>query len=92
MRNEIEAERSAFSFKELAGRLGVSPWTLRRAAARGQLLTIRIGSRRLIPAAEKERILREGLIPQTCVRIPEQQPEQQEGNLSKQDSSGEQGK
>ncbi|HXE90485.1 MAG TPA: hypothetical protein VNK82_05915 [Terriglobales bacterium] len=48
------------SLQEGAATLGVSPFTLRRLAARGEVKLINIGGRRLISTAECARIAREG--------------------------------
>jgi excisionase family DNA binding protein len=53
--------RRAETMREFAASLGVSYDTAWRAATDGRLKTIRFGKRRLIPAAEVERVLSEGL-------------------------------
>jgi len=55
------AGRLAYGLSEFAASLGVCRDTLDRAAKSGQLRTIRVANRRLIPADEVERVLREGL-------------------------------
>jgi len=47
-------------FAETADETGVSSLTLRRLADKGYLRTVTIGARRLIPAEEVERLVREG--------------------------------
>ncbi len=47
-------------FAETADRTAVSEFTLRRLADKGYLRTVTIGARRLIPAEEVERLVREG--------------------------------
>lgn len=49
-----------YSFAETARETGVSAFTLRRLWASGHIRTICIGARRLLPAEEVERIVREG--------------------------------
>jgi len=58
---EQKVSRTAFGFGDAAQSLGLHPDTLRRKAAAGELKTIRIGRRVLIPASEMQRILAEGL-------------------------------
>lgn len=53
--------RTAFGIGEAAQSLGCHPETLRRKAKAGQLQTIRVARRVLIPASEMQRILAEGL-------------------------------
>jgi hypothetical protein len=53
-------ERKAYSFPESAKVCGVSPYTLRRLADQKCIKSINIAGRRLIPADELDRILREG--------------------------------
>jgi hypothetical protein len=48
-------ERTLFGFAEVGKRWNVSPWTVRRAADRGDLKAVYIGARRLIPLVEIER-------------------------------------
>jgi excisionase family DNA binding protein len=57
----MNAERELFSFDELADRWGVSQWTIRRCADRGDLKVINIGTRRLIPKSEIMRVEQVGL-------------------------------
>lgn len=47
-------------FPGTAVQVGVSTYTLRRLADKGYLRTVTIGARRLIPAEEVERLVREG--------------------------------
>jgi excisionase family DNA binding protein len=54
-------QRLAFSFGEASALLGVSSDTLRRCAARGDLRTIRIARRVMVPQPELERIAEHGL-------------------------------
>lgn len=54
-------ERTLFGFHEVGQRWGVSPWTVRRAVDRGELRSINIGARRLIPLIELERAERDGV-------------------------------
>lgn len=58
---QSEIPRTAFSISEVAGRWGVSSFTLRRFIWRGLLQTFNVGSRQLIPAAEVARVERDGL-------------------------------
>ena len=60
--NESTLEAQLFSVEE-AGRLlgGISPWTLRKHVARGNVKVTRIGRRVFLDAEEVERIRRDGL-------------------------------
>jgi predicted site-specific integrase-resolvase len=55
------AQKRGEGLKELSESLGVSYDSLWRAAKSGALRVIRIGKRVVVPAAEIERISREGL-------------------------------
>lgn len=50
-------ERVTLTIREAARRLGVSEGTLYRAARRGEVPTVRVGGRRLVPRAALERLL-----------------------------------
>jgi predicted site-specific integrase-resolvase len=58
---QSEKKSRAEGLRDLAGSLGVSYDTLWRMSKTGALRTIRIGKRLVVPAAEIERIEREGL-------------------------------
>lgn len=45
---------------EVAEMLNVSPFTIRRLMDRGHIHSVNVGSRRLIPVSEVERVLTEG--------------------------------
>lgn len=49
--------RSAYSLDEAAQSLGISRRTVYELMARGQLSTITLGRRRLVPAGELERLV-----------------------------------
>ena len=53
-----EAEVLAVNVREAARRLGVSPRTIATLIAHGELLSRRIGRRRVIPVEALERFLR----------------------------------
>jgi hypothetical protein len=57
-----QAGQTLFSFEDSARILrGLSPWTLRRHAQRGNIRTVRLGLRVFLDSEELERIRREGL-------------------------------
>jgi hypothetical protein len=56
-----EISRTLFGFGELSKRWDVSADTLRRKAVTGELKTIYLAGRRLIPVGEVQRVEREGL-------------------------------
>ena len=47
--------------KDAARRLGISIWTLRKKAYDGDVASVKIGVKLLIPESEIERLVREGL-------------------------------
>jgi excisionase family DNA binding protein len=55
-----EQSRRAFSIVEAARLCGLSRATLYRLIASGKLKTIKIGARRVVPAAAIDALLREG--------------------------------
>ncbi len=55
-------ERAVFGIAELSERWRVSHFTVRRAINSGALRSITIGTRRLVPVEEVERVEREGLV------------------------------
>jgi len=56
-----ESRRRAYGLQEFADTFGISRESAKRFARIGILKTITLGSRRLVPAAEVERIEKEGL-------------------------------
>lgn len=60
-KSELQAAK-LYSLPEAGRELGgISHWTLRKHVARGAIRAVKIGNRVLLPAAEVERISREGL-------------------------------
>ena len=55
------SEQTLYGFSETGKRWGVSPWTVRRAAERGELKTVNIGARRMIPLSEIRRVEEAGI-------------------------------
>ncbi len=53
----MEKLKKAYSVAEAAEELGVSQWLVREAIRRGEIRSIRIGKRIIIPAAEIDRFL-----------------------------------
>lgn len=73
-----EVEPVLFSFEEAARLLGgLSPWTLRRHAQRGNIHTVKLGQRVFLDAGELDRIRREGL-----PRLGPTQPSEDPAELS----------
>jgi len=56
-------EKLAFSPRETAEQLGVAVTTLYALLGTGQIRSLKVGRRRLIPAAEIARFLEEGPLP-----------------------------
>ncbi len=59
--SQMIAEPQMFGFAVLAVRWGVSKITLHRLAKSGDLRTVNIAGRRLVPRSEVERAEREGI-------------------------------
>jgi excisionase family DNA binding protein len=49
--------------REAAHRLGISIWTARKKAYSGEIASVKIGAKLLIPGSEIERVISEGLRP-----------------------------
>jgi excisionase family DNA binding protein len=49
--------------KDAARQLGISVWTLRKKAYEGDVASVKIGAKLLIPESEIERLIREGTRP-----------------------------
>jgi excisionase family DNA binding protein len=49
--------------KLAAQRLGISIWTLRKKAYEGDVASVKLGAKLLIPESEIERLIREGTRP-----------------------------
>ncbi len=58
-----EAEPAAYSLKAAARALSISERSLQRLIAEGRMKSIRLGARRLVPAAEVRRAAAEGCNP-----------------------------
>jgi predicted site-specific integrase-resolvase len=58
---KIRIRRRAFGLQEFADTFGISRESAKRFARTGVLKTITVGGRRLVPAAELERVEQEGL-------------------------------
>jgi len=56
------------SVKRAAERLGISIWTLRKKAYVGEVASVKIGAKLLIPESEIERLVQEGTRPRRGVR------------------------
>jgi len=54
-------DRTLFGFDEVAERWGVSQWTVRRAADRGEIVTVNVCARRLVPVSEVQRVEQSGV-------------------------------
>ena len=49
------------SIEKIAKALDVSPWTIRLWISRGKIRSAKLGSRRLVPRSEIERLIRDNL-------------------------------
>ena len=61
MRTKGENARRAYAIREVAQMFSISKDSAARAIKRGDIHTIYVGGRRLVPASEVDRIEREGL-------------------------------
>lgn len=53
---DVPLPRLTFNVYEVAEQLGISHWTVRRAIEKGEIDSVRIGGRRLVPARELQRV------------------------------------
>jgi excisionase family DNA binding protein len=51
------------SVDEAATALGLSPWTIRAWISKGRIASAKLGTRRLIPQPELDRLIQESLVP-----------------------------
>ena len=56
--------------KDAAQRLGISIWTLRRKAYDGEVASVKIGSKLLIPESEMVRLIQVGMRPRRSRTSP----------------------
>ncbi len=49
------------SIETAAQHLGISPWTVRAWVQDGRILSAKLGSRRLVPSSEIQRLVTEGV-------------------------------
>lgn len=59
---ETEDINRLFSIETTAELLAVSPWTIRKWVTERKIASCKIGSRRVIPASEINRVINESLI------------------------------
>lgn len=57
------SHESLESIETCAARLSVSPWTVRKWIQEGRIGSNKLGARRLIPASEIQRLIRESAVP-----------------------------
>jgi len=53
--------------KDAARQLGISVWTLRKRAYEGDVASVKIGAKLLIPESEIARLIQEGMRPRRAV-------------------------
>jgi excisionase family DNA binding protein len=58
--DSVEPDRLAFRVKPFCESIGISRTTFYELVRNGKIRTIVIGGRRLVPAAEAQRLVREG--------------------------------
>ena len=54
---------SLYPVKHAAKQLGISVWTMRKKAYEGEVASVKIGAKLLIPESEIARLIREGMRP-----------------------------
>jgi excisionase family DNA binding protein len=59
---------SLYPVKQAAKEFGISVWTLRKKTYEGDIASVKIGAKLLIPDSEMERIVREGARPRRAER------------------------
>lgn len=62
MSTTVTQEDKVYSIETAAQMLALSPWTLRKWISERKIASCKIGSRRVIPAFEVNRIIQESLI------------------------------
>jgi excisionase family DNA binding protein len=62
----IELNQTLNPVKAAAARLGISVWTLRKLAYSGEVASVKIGVKLLIPETEIERLIRDGSPRSNC--------------------------
>ena len=65
---KVDMNETLNPVKAAAERLGISVWTLRKKAYTGDIASVKIGVKLLIPGSEIERIIRESMRPRREVR------------------------
>ena len=58
---QVTVEPRLLRLEQAGAALGVSHWTLRLWAKQGKLRTVKLGSLRLVPAEELDRVVRQGI-------------------------------
>jgi excisionase family DNA binding protein len=66
----IEMNETLNPIKAAAQRLGISVWTLRKKAYTGEVASVKIGVKLLIPESEIARMVQEGLRPRNMTPRP----------------------
>ncbi len=61
MSTTVMQEDRVYSIETAAEMLALSPWTLRKWISERKIASCKIGARRLVPASEVSRIIRESL-------------------------------
>ncbi len=63
----LHMNQTIYPVKDAAARLGISVWTLRKKAYEGEIDSIKIGAKLLIPESEIARLIQEGMRPRRTV-------------------------
>lgn len=58
---QVTVEPRLLRLEQAGAALGVSHWTLRLWAKQGKLKTVKLGSLRLVPAEELDRVVQQGI-------------------------------
>jgi len=64
---EAKMTETLHPVKDAARQLGISVWTLRKRAYEGDVASVKIGAKLLIPESEIARLIQEGMRPRRAV-------------------------
>jgi len=59
---QVTVEPRLLRLEQAGAALGVSHWTLRLWAKQGKLRTVKLGSLRLVPIEELDRVVQQGIV------------------------------
>jgi excisionase family DNA binding protein len=68
MTTEAKMTEALQPVKDAAKQLGISVWTLRKKAYEGDVASVKIGAKLLIPGSEITRLIQEGMRPRRVIQ------------------------